>query len=55
MLFQGTYSTALYRQVRDALHAEVETAAQDDDAWRRLERDAGQHRSPHPFRLSVEA
>ena len=55
MLFQGTYSTALYRQVRDVLHAEVETAAHDDEAWRRLEADAHEHRSPHPFRLSVEA
>ncbi len=55
MLFQGTYSTALYRQVRDVLHAEVETAAHNDEAWRRLEADAYEHRSPHPFRLSVEA
>jgi anaerobic magnesium-protoporphyrin IX monomethyl ester cyclase len=54
MLFQGTYSTALYRKVRDALHAEAETAP-DDDAWTRLEAEAFHHRSPHPFRLSLEA
>ena len=55
MLFQGAYSTALYRKVRDALHAENEAAAADDDAWARLEAEADQHRSPHPFRLSLEA
>jgi anaerobic magnesium-protoporphyrin IX monomethyl ester cyclase len=54
MLFQGAYSTALYRKVRDALHADIETA-QDDDAWTRLEAEAFHHRSPHPFRLSLEA
>jgi anaerobic magnesium-protoporphyrin IX monomethyl ester cyclase len=55
MLFQGTYSTALYRRVRDVLHAEIETAAEDDAAWVRLEAEACLHRSPHPFRLSLEA
>ncbi len=55
MLFQGAYSTALYRKVRDILHAEVESAAQDDDAWIRLEEEACLHRSPHPFRLSLGA
>jgi anaerobic magnesium-protoporphyrin IX monomethyl ester cyclase len=55
MLFQGAYSSALYRKVRDVLHAEVESAAPDDDAWIRLEAEAGLHRSPHPFQLSVEA
>jgi anaerobic magnesium-protoporphyrin IX monomethyl ester cyclase len=54
MLFQGTYSTALYRKVRDTLHADIETG-QDDDAWTRLEEEAVHHRSPHPFRLSLEA
>ena len=55
MLFQGAYSTALYRKVRDILHAEVETAARDDDAWTRLEEEACFHRSPHPSRLSLGA
>ena len=54
MLFQGAYSTALYRKVRDALHADIEIA-QDDDAWTRLEAEAFHHRSPDPFRLSLEA
>lgn len=54
MLFQGAYSTALYRQVRDVLHAEV-AAAPDDDAWARLEDEAGRHLSPEPFRLPLEA
>jgi anaerobic magnesium-protoporphyrin IX monomethyl ester cyclase len=55
MLFQGAYSTALYRKVRDTLHAEVETGACDDGAWTRLEEEAFFHRSPHPFRLSLGA
>jgi len=55
MLFQGAYSTTFYRQVRDALHAEIETASQDDDAWTRFEAEAFHHRSPHPSRLSLEA
>ena len=54
MLFQGAYSTTFYRQIRNALHAEAETAP-DDDAWTRLEAEAFHHRSPHPFRLSLEA
>ena len=55
MLFQGAYSSAFYRRVRDVLHADVEAGAADDDAWTRLEAEAGLHRSPHPFRLSLEA
>jgi anaerobic magnesium-protoporphyrin IX monomethyl ester cyclase len=54
MLFQGAYSTAFYRQIRNALHSDIETA-QDDDAWGRLEAEAFHHRSPHPVRLSLEA
>jgi anaerobic magnesium-protoporphyrin IX monomethyl ester cyclase len=54
MLFQGTYSTAFYRKVRDALHAEVETA-RDDETWTRLAAEASLHHSPQPFRLSREA
>lgn len=55
MLFQGTYSTALYRRVRDVLHLEAETAVRNDDTWAQLETEAGFHRSPQPFRLSAEA
>lgn len=54
MLFQGEYSTALYRKVRDVLHAEVEEPGPDDGAWIELEAEALRHRSPHPFRLSAE-
>jgi anaerobic magnesium-protoporphyrin IX monomethyl ester cyclase len=55
MLFQGAYSTTLYRKVRDVLHAEVEAGASDDGAWTGLEAEAFIHRSPHPFRLSLGA
>ena len=55
MLFQGAYSTSLYRKVRDMLHGEVESAAWDDDAWAQLEEEACSHRSPHPSRLSLGA
>ncbi|MGH2931013.1 MAG: B12-binding domain-containing radical SAM protein [Solirubrobacteraceae bacterium] len=55
MLFQGAYTTDLYRKVRDALHAEVETGCIDEGAWIRLEEDAYDHRSPHPSRLSLGA
>src|SRR6201996_5437835 len=37
MLFQGAYSSAFYRRVRDVLHAEVEAPVPDDDVWIRLE------------------
>jgi anaerobic magnesium-protoporphyrin IX monomethyl ester cyclase len=55
MLFQGAYSSAFYRKVRDVLHAENETCRPDDHAWMRLEAEAGLHRSPNPFQLSIEA
>jgi anaerobic magnesium-protoporphyrin IX monomethyl ester cyclase len=55
MLFQGAYSTALYREIRNVLHAEVDAGAPNDAAWRRLEADAHHHRSPFPFQLSLEA
>jgi len=55
MLFQGAYSTALYRKVRNVLHAEVEAGVDNDGAWSRLEVDAHHHRSPRPFQLSLEA
>jgi anaerobic magnesium-protoporphyrin IX monomethyl ester cyclase len=49
MLFRGTYSTAFYRRVRDALHFEVGTGASDDELWSRLERDEEAHRSDDPL------
>lgn len=53
MLFQGTYDTAFYRQIRDLLHHEVEQGVRDDAAWARLEGLTHDHRSPRPFRLAV--
>lgn len=53
MLFQGTYDTAFYRQIRDLLHHEVEQGVRDDAAWARLEGLTHDHRSPSPFRLAV--
>lgn len=55
MLFQGAYSTALYRKVRNVLHAEVDAGVENDGAWSRLAAEAHHHRSPHPFQLSLEA
>jgi anaerobic magnesium-protoporphyrin IX monomethyl ester cyclase len=45
MLFQGTYTTEFYRQVRDALHAEVRTGLADDARWATFARDEWTHRS----------
>src|SRR5207248_11468347 len=39
MLFHGTYTTAFYRRVRDALHDEVRTGLSDDVRWAALARD----------------
>jgi anaerobic magnesium-protoporphyrin IX monomethyl ester cyclase len=40
MLFRGTYTTALYRRVRDALHDEVRDGRADDARWFALESEA---------------
>ena len=55
MLFQGTYSTAFYRRVRDVLHREVTSGEADHDAWFDIEQDAHLHRSPRPFRPAISA
>lgn len=55
MLFQGTYDSALYRDVRDALHAEVTSGRRDDAVWERLSEQAELHRSPRPFQLALGA
>ena len=55
MLFQGTYDTAVYRKVRDLLHAEVESSAVDDDLWADLELQARLQRSPFPSKLALRA
>ncbi len=51
MLFQGTYDTAFYRMVRDALHAEIPSGKTDDGVWDDLAERAAACRSPQPIRL----
>lgn len=54
MLFQGTYDTAFYRMVRDALHADAAAHAVDEIRWRDLARRAPRHRAkPAPVQLSA--
>ena len=48
MLFQGTFTTAFYRQVRDVLHEEVRERASDDARWAELALEAQSHRSEMP-------
>jgi anaerobic magnesium-protoporphyrin IX monomethyl ester cyclase len=55
MLFQGTYDTAFYRMVRDALHSEAESHAADEAAWRELAHCQAAHRSPAPVRAAAGA
>jgi anaerobic magnesium-protoporphyrin IX monomethyl ester cyclase len=55
MLFQGTYDTAFYRRVRDALHREAAAGEPDDELWAALERDAAEHRSAEPAVFAAEA
>ena len=49
MLFRGTYTTAFYRILRDALHDEVRTGTADDMRWAALARDEWTFRSPGPL------
>jgi anaerobic magnesium-protoporphyrin IX monomethyl ester cyclase len=51
MLFRGAYSTALYRQVRDVLHDETRTGA-NDERWTQLEREASLHLYAGPLILT---
>lgn len=48
MLFQGTYTTAFYRVLRDALHDEARTRTRDDGRWFELAQSEAAHRSPEP-------
>jgi anaerobic magnesium-protoporphyrin IX monomethyl ester cyclase len=48
MLFQGTYSTAFYRQIRDQLHDEVRHRMPEDARWAATAADAEFHRSEMP-------
>jgi anaerobic magnesium-protoporphyrin IX monomethyl ester cyclase len=45
MLFEGTFDTAFYRMVRDALHTDVALRRNDDDGWAQLAALADGHRS----------
>ena len=45
MLFRGTFDTAFYRDVRDALHAEAPSGTFDDARWAALAAKAALHRS----------
>jgi anaerobic magnesium-protoporphyrin IX monomethyl ester cyclase len=47
MLFRGTYTTAFYRRVRDALHAETNHGA-DADVWFMLGDEEEAHRTLRP-------
>lgn len=51
MLFQGTYTTAFYRQLRDALHDEVGDGA-DESRWFDLGEAAAAHRSTQPVGIA---
>ncbi len=48
MLFRGTFDTAFYRMVRDALHADAASRSRDHGRWQDLERLADAHRSADP-------
>lgn len=54
MLFQGTFKSGFYREIRNLLHAEVDSGRKDDDAWAALAERAHTHRSTEPFRLVAE-
>lgn len=45
MLFEGTFDTALYRLVRDALHADVTLRRHDETGWAELAARAAAHRT----------
>jgi anaerobic magnesium-protoporphyrin IX monomethyl ester cyclase len=55
MMFHGTYSTAFYGRVRDALHDEVRNRERVDTPWAALLRDEPQHRSPAPLSSATKA
>lgn len=55
MLFQGTFVTAFYRMVRDALHADAASGATDHARWRDLARRAATHRSVAPLGMTMPA
>jgi anaerobic magnesium-protoporphyrin IX monomethyl ester cyclase len=54
MLFRGTFDSGFYRDIRNLLHAEVDTGLADDDAWAALAGRAHRHRLAEPFGLAAE-
>ena len=50
MLFQGTYTTAFYRRLRDALHAEALAAS--PSRWFALDEEEAAHRSHEPTAIA---
>jgi len=55
MLFQGTFDTAFYRMVRDALHADADAGMVDELRWHDLARRADAHRSSSPVSMELRA
>ena len=54
MLFQGTFNTAFYRMVRDALHKDVDLRRTDEGCWAELAAQAAMHRTgPMPVKLTA--
>ena len=54
MLFQGTFDTAFYRMVRDALHKDVDLRRTDEGCWAELAARAAMHRTgPMPAKLTA--
>jgi anaerobic magnesium-protoporphyrin IX monomethyl ester cyclase len=53
MLFEGTYSTAFYRLVRDMLHDEVRTKSRNDFRWAQLGHEGGKRRCDNPVLLAT--
>ena len=45
MLFEGTFDTAFYRMVRDALHTDVTLRRNDEASWAQLAALAEAHRT----------
>lgn len=55
MLFRGTYDSAFYRMIRDALHAAATLRAVDEKLWDDLGQRAAAHRTPEPERFEFSA
>jgi anaerobic magnesium-protoporphyrin IX monomethyl ester cyclase len=53
MLFQGTFTTVFYRQIRDLLHDEVRTRTPDEFQWAASAHAADAHRSELPSLIEL--